>query len=540
MTHTKLELLIASAALLTTHHALADRRWTYKGSDFLGSLSSPTVDEGLEGICGDTNQTAGYFDITGSKDLHYFYWFFESRNDPATDPVVLWMTGGPGCSSAVALFHENGPCKINDDHKTTRINPYGWNQNASMIFIDQPAGVGFSYGDSSDDVDDEKGVAEDMYHFLHEFFDANPKYRDNDFFVFGESYGGHFAPATARRVGTSLNLKGLAVGNGLTNPLVQYKYYPELAYNYSMAYQGHPTVELETWKAMEEAVPSCVDSIARCEREGGDSCATSQALCNGAEMQPYQETGLNPYDIREKCKVPPLCYDFTDVKTFLGQPHVLDALGVRPGIEWQSCNFTVNAAFQDDWMQSYADAVPPLLANGTRVMIYAGDVDFICNWLGNRAWTLELDWPGKDAFNAEGEHLWTGATLPACPKKLEKRNGSDKCDAGDVLCLDKDGTLLYPANSGCGASDCNPQWAQCLNVDVEGFDWGTETLTKRNQAAGRARTHGGLTFLQVHNAGHMVPLDQPANALDMLNTFTSGKAFYPASTREAPVAVESM
>ena len=85
------------------------------------------------------------------------------------------MTGGPGCSSGIALFHENGPCKINADHKTTEINPYGWNSNASIVFIDQPAGVGFSYGDSGDEDDDEAGVAEDMYNFLHEFMDANPK-----------------------------------------------------------------------------------------------------------------------------------------------------------------------------------------------------------------------------------------------------------------------------------------------------------------------------------------------------------------------------
>ena len=50
--------------------------------------------------------------------------YFESRNDPVHDPLILWMTGGPGCAGEIALFHENGPCKINDDHKTTHINPY--------------------------------------------------------------------------------------------------------------------------------------------------------------------------------------------------------------------------------------------------------------------------------------------------------------------------------------------------------------------------------------------------------------------------------
>lgn len=62
-------------------------------------------------ICDPVQQYSGYFNLS-TGDKHYFYWFFESRSAPATDPVVLWMTGGPGCSSEVALFGENGPCTV--------------------------------------------------------------------------------------------------------------------------------------------------------------------------------------------------------------------------------------------------------------------------------------------------------------------------------------------------------------------------------------------------------------------------------------------
>ena len=104
----------------------------------------------------------------------YFYWFFESRSAPKSDPVVLWMTGGPGCSSEVALFGENGPCSVNAAGDGTIPNAFSWNSNASLLYIDQPAGTGFSYGAGADT--DEDGVATDMYDFLQQFMQAHPEY----------------------------------------------------------------------------------------------------------------------------------------------------------------------------------------------------------------------------------------------------------------------------------------------------------------------------------------------------------------------------
>ena len=175
------------------------------------------------GLCDPgVKQYSGYIDLTtGAK--HLFYWAFESRNDPATDPVILWMTGGPGCSSAVALFGENGPCKVNADGTATKLNPYSWNRNATLIYVDQPAGTGFSYGakDST-----EAGVARDMVDFLVQWFRIHGKFSNHDLYVTGESYAGHYVPAVSSglfRNGTlRKNLKGLAIGNGLTDPEIQF------------------------------------------------------------------------------------------------------------------------------------------------------------------------------------------------------------------------------------------------------------------------------------------------------------------------------
>lgn len=67
-----------------------------------------------------------------------FFYFFESRNDPKSDPVILFVNGGPGLSSAIALFMEVGPCRVSMDGNSTIPNEYSWNRNANIIILDQP------------------------------------------------------------------------------------------------------------------------------------------------------------------------------------------------------------------------------------------------------------------------------------------------------------------------------------------------------------------------------------------------------------------
>jgi len=83
-------------------------------------------------------------------DKNYFFWMHEAQNSPETAPFVIWLTGGPGCSSTLALLTENGPCAVNEDGTGTTANPNSWNTNANVLWLDQPAGVGFSYGQTND------------------------------------------------------------------------------------------------------------------------------------------------------------------------------------------------------------------------------------------------------------------------------------------------------------------------------------------------------------------------------------------------------
>lgn len=106
------------------HARYPARGWMWQGREFSGMLAGEEVETKL---CDpEVESQAGYFKISGSKDKNYFYWFFESRSEPSEDPVLLWLTGGPGCSSILALLTENGPCLVNEDGTDTVHNPYSW------------------------------------------------------------------------------------------------------------------------------------------------------------------------------------------------------------------------------------------------------------------------------------------------------------------------------------------------------------------------------------------------------------------------------
>ena len=301
-------------------------------------------------------QYSGYLDISLGKK--YFFWLMESRSAPKTDPVVMWLTGGPGCSSQLALLAENGPCSIDAKSGNTTRNPYSWTSNATVMWVDQPAGTGFSTGIFTPDTN-ENEVANDMYRFLQQFYKALPQYKSNPFFIFGESYAGHYVPAVAHRVwlggknaeGFAVPLRGIGIGNGLVDPQEQYKWYPAMAKDGGRSEGGTlehgvitSPVEIGLMKA---ATVPCVAAIALCNAGGPNAtkaCVGAYVLCNYGELIPYQLTGMNPYDMREKCENGPLCYDFSAVDKYLNSPSVQEQLGVHK--QWFSCNRIINALFQ--------------------------------------------------------------------------------------------------------------------------------------------------------------------------------------------------
>uniref|UniRef100_A0A7N1A478 Carboxypeptidase n=1 Tax=Kalanchoe fedtschenkoi TaxID=63787 RepID=A0A7N1A478_KALFE len=372
---------------------------------FPGLVDPPSSNASLA----DLGHPAGYYPIKHSYDAKMFYFFFESRASKA-DPLVIWLSGGPGCSSSVALFYENGPFYINND-LTLRWNDYGWDKASNILFVDQPTGTGFSY--SSDKLDirhNEAEVSNDLYDFLQAFFQDHPELANNDFYITGESYAGHYAPALASRIneankgmeGIHINLKGLAIGNGLTNPELQYQAYIDFALDNKLISRSK-----HTW--IIDIVPQCVEQIRRCQTEE-PACRDAFSTCFEIFTGILNVAGnINYYDIRKPCeKKDDGCYDFSKVDNFLRLGTVREALGIGH-IKFdsaKSCSDPVYDAMLNDWMKDCQPFVPPLLEEGIKVLIYAGEYDLFFNWLGNLKWVNAMPWSGQKGFVAANNNSY--------------------------------------------------------------------------------------------------------------------------------------
>ena len=188
---------------------------------------------------------------------------------------------------------------------------------------------------------------------------------------------------------------------------------------------------------MAAATPACIAGIRACQNTTA-TCLPALELCEMSLEIPYTLTGMNPYDMRAKCAVPPLCYDFSNVKKYLQRDDVRAALGVKG--RWADCSKSVTIRFElsGDYIKNYQQLLPELLGAGVRILIYAGDQDYICNWLGNQAWTLALPWPGQGAFRAAAVADW-----PAGAKKAGELRASGLLsflrvlDAGHMVPMDQ-------------------------------------------------------------------------------------------------------
>ncbi|ORY99015.1 Alpha/Beta hydrolase protein [Syncephalastrum racemosum] len=405
--------------------------------------------------CEQGLQYSGYFDNLETDD-HYFFYFFESRSNPAQDPVMLWLNGGPACSSTLGLWMELGPCLVKEDGASTRFNPYSWNTEANLLFLEQPVNVGYSYGNTT--VVSSKAAGENVYAFFQLFFSEFTQFADNPFHISGESYAGHYLPAIASEIirnnadrklkaqgNIHLNLESVMIGNGWTDPAYHFKSYADFGCAHDSRCND------EQCKFMEAEASHCQTLLKECDRfPSTTTCMAATKECVRTQVEPFWELGLNPYDIRLQCGGDDIdCYPLSQATVqYANRPEVRAALGVSENLPaFQQCNDDLHDRFvsNGDFAVSTVYGIQEALDAGVRVLIYVGDQ---ANWYGNKAWLLDMTWAGQEGFN----------------------------DALDKPWLTKD----------------------------------------KYTFAGEARTYSNLTFLRIYGAGHMVPYDQPENSLDMV------------------------
>ncbi|XXQ35476.1 Carboxypeptidase [Plasmodiophora brassicae] len=379
---------------------------------------------------------------------HIFFWLFESRRSPSSDPLILWLTGGPSCSSEMAIFYESGPYRL-DSNGNAIENPYSWNNQATIVFVDQPVGTGYSYATSANDnVRTEQQLADNMYEFLQGLLVQFPQYSSLPFFITGESYAGIFIPFIADRIlqgnsanqGPKIALAGIAIGDGLVDASVQYSDYVTYATMTNLLTDPRQISE------MQDATQQCYSLMRAQSPEAFQACQS---------ILPHLMSmvgNVNLYDIRKQCNPQPLCYDFSLLEKLLNQPSVMASLGVSSQAQaWKECR-TTTLPPTDAWVSSGGSLLSSLLERGLPTLIFYGDQDLICNYVGGMHLAEQLRWSRSDAYKQKQFSPWVA-------------NGVD---------------------------------------------------------SGIIKGEGPFTFLVVKDAGHMVPMDQPAAALALITSFTNG------------------
>jgi carboxypeptidase C (cathepsin A) len=272
--------------------------------------------------------------------IHTFFWFFEARSKPTTSPLSIWLQGGPGSPTVVAAVSENGPCSVSNDSESTVLNPWSWNNEVNMLYIDQPVQTGFSYDTLNNGTIDElflpffaalgefkDGVVPEatltklpgtffsqkfetganttaqtsraLWHFLQTWTSDFPEYKsdpnkDKDTFsLWGESYGGHYVPITADYISKQndliksgqiakpakhLNVDTVGLVNACIDGSIQIPLYPEMAYNntYGIKAYNETVYELALSK-----IDACQSLIKTCQTLADAS--DPQGLGNNAQ-----------------------------------------------------------------------------------------------------------------------------------------------------------------------------------------------------------------------------------------------------------------
>eukprot|EP01080_Neovahlkampfia_damariscottae_P006360 gene6360-10366_t len=338
----------------------------------------------------------GYLDVARNISTgKMFYWFFESESKP-TDPLIIWLQGGPGCSSMIGLFFGNGPLRF--EKTTIASNPFTWSKNANLLFIDQPIGTGFSWT-NGDKVTSSKESAKDLHIALQQFFILFPTQQTNDFYFAGESYAAKWIPYLYQEIKQQnimkLNIKGALIESANFDPKIQHSVYPDLGYYMGITnYRDH--VESN------EMYEKCAADL---DKQNWANAKKSTCSPLFAEKL-VQHTGLSPYDSRKDIS------DLNEISlliNYLTRTDVKTALAIDSSSVYHNCDSTVFNLFEEEFYKPLPPNLFTDLVSNMKVLLYTGQFDLKSGFLGMNEYIRKLQWPGSFYMNSYQPKLFSTA-----------------------------------------------------------------------------------------------------------------------------------
>ena len=342
----------------------------------------------------------GYLPINPTSSSAIFYAFYEAHNSSlplSQTPLLIWLQGGPGCSSMLGNFYELGPWLVTHSLSLQR-NPASWNRIFGLLFLDSPIGSGFSVASTLEEIPkDQNAVAKHLFAAITNFLQLDPLFKHRPIYITGESYAGKYVPAIGYYIlkrnekleaSERVNLAGVAIGDGLTDPETQVLSHAVNAY-YTGLINERQKNELE--KAQLEAVGFI-------QRRNWSEATDAR---NKVLRMLQDMTGLATlYDYTRK-----IPYEDDLVERFLNIAEVKKALGVNESFVYEICSDVVGKVLHGDVMKSVKHMVE-YLVRGSRVLLYQGEYDLRDGVVQTEVWVKTMKWEGIEEFPNAERKLW--------------------------------------------------------------------------------------------------------------------------------------
>ncbi|XP_074596350.1 lysosomal protective protein-like [Brevipalpus obovatus] len=328
--------------------------------------------------------------LKAGRLARFFYAFVESESDPANDPLILWFNGGPGCSSLRSFLMDHGPYRVTDDGRTLEKNPHPWTRFANVLYLETPAGTGFSYDSplvlsSSDDRSTKQNLRA-----LKDFLEKYPRFKSNDLYLSGFSYAAVYVSMLAASLvdEKDINFKGFTIGNGyidhskIANSVIEF------------ARQNGILNKIEHKALRSVCCRDESDDSIKCELLGANYLCKQTAF--GSVLMKAKLMGKNIWNLEEKKSLGSSgggsCKNLKALETYLNRPDVQGAFRVRTMDKWQNCGTRVEVTYRRQYT-TMRKFVQKALEAGKRGLIYAGDTDLACNYMGEHWFVQDLDRP---------------------------------------------------------------------------------------------------------------------------------------------------